>query len=106
MSIDTNNKYSSNAHLVTIHSEGIRLAAADCAATETKGRDVGVPAASRRVEERVSAEVAAAAGWGGRATGGAALALHNDWVRAVGGRADHRLAFHFAPATAKQKVLQ
>ena len=52
-----------------------------------------MPPAACRVEERISAKVAAAAVLGRGAAGGTAGALLYDGVGAVGGRADDREIF-------------
>lgn len=64
-----------------------------------------MPPAACRVEERISAKVAAAAVLGRGAAGGTAGALLYDGVGAVGGRADDRLALHISLLTAgKQEI--
>lgn len=79
------------------------LASTNGASAESKGRDVRMPPTSRRVEEGVSAKVAASPipGLGPRAAaGGAAGALLDDRGGAVGGRTNHRVTLDLAPLTA------
>ena len=79
------------------------LASTNGASAEAKGRDVRMPPTSGRVEEGVSAKVAAFSvpGLGPRAAaGGAAGALLDDRGGAVGGRTNHRVTLDLAPLTA------
>lgn len=77
------------------------LAGTDCTSAEAEWRNVRVPPTSRRMEEGVSAKVAASAILGPRAAaGGAAGALLDDRGGAVGGRADHRVTLDLTPLTA------
>ena len=76
------------------------LTGTDGTSAEAEGRDVRMPPTARRVEEGVSAKVAAAAVLGRGAAGGAAGALLYDGAGAVGGWADYRLALHSPLLTA------
>ena len=79
------------------------LASTDGTSAEAKWRDVRMPPTARRVEEGVSAKVAAPTLLGpgpGPAAGGAAGALLDDWGGAVGGRAHHRVTLDLAPLAA------
>ena len=79
------------------------LASTNGASAEAKGRDVGMPPTSGRVEEGVSAKVASSAILGlcpRAAAGGAARALLDDRGGAVGGRTNHRVTLDLAPLTA------
>ena len=78
------------------------LASTNGASAEAKGRDVRMPPTSGRMEEGVSAEVAASPilCLGPRAAaGGATGALLNDRGGAVGGRTHHRVTLDFASLT-------
>ena len=77
------------------------LSGADCTPAEPEGRDVWVPLAACWVKERISSKVAASAIIRGGATGGAALALLYDWVRAVGWRAHYWFTINLTPLAAR-----